>query len=179
MSDEKSTRVRSYQRVVAGVIATKHRGSQRTWSLSARIGFYTGPREINGCRLWTGAKDDDGYALLKIKGRNQRVARALLGLKNGDPRTAMHSCDTPPCVEPSHVSRGTLAKNNADRAQKKRSRPAFGERSGAAKATANQVVEARALRAEGASLRSLASRLGLAYSTVRSMVTGKTWRSVK
>lgn len=105
---------RSVGRPMSPKSPTKCRG----WPVSARIGYYTGPREPNGCRLWLGTAGR--RPTLYVGGRHVIVARLILGLASGDPRVAMHSCDSPRCVEPSHLSIGTDFDNMRDCVAKKR-----------------------------------------------------------
>lgn len=84
----------------------------RGWPTGARIGYYTGPREPNGCRLWLGTRGR--YPTIHLNGYHVVVTRLILGLERGDPRVAMHLCDTPACVEPSHLRIGTTFDNMRD-----------------------------------------------------------------
>lgn len=82
--------------------------------LKVRIGWYTGPRTPTGCREWAGPSDRDGYGRLKHGDVSYRATRLILGLKRDDPRVAMHVCDNPRCVEPSHLRIGTVQDNTID-----------------------------------------------------------------
>jgi hypothetical protein len=72
----------------------------------------------DGCWLFTGYKNPDGYGRLRHKGRltmATRVALELVGRpRPSDRHFALHSCDNPPCCNPSHLRWGTKAENAAD-----------------------------------------------------------------
>ena len=78
-----------------------------------------------GCRLWTGAIDLHGYGLFYLDGKLMGAHRAAFILDNGQPippdRLVRHNCDTPNCIEPSHLRLGTQAENKQDRADRGRS----------------------------------------------------------
>lgn len=76
----------------------------------------------SGCWEWQKSKTRFGYGKFKMK-PEQLAHRVSFLLHNGElprDRVVMHSCDNPPCVNPEHLSLGTLADNNKDRADKKR-----------------------------------------------------------
>lgn len=85
----------------------------------------------------------------------------------------LHRCDNPGCVRPDHLLLGTIADNNADKANKGRSR------SGKQKLTEGQV---RAIRdryaAGGASHASLALEHGVSKAAVSALLAGRSWRNV-
>lgn len=145
----------------------------RGMSLSARVGFHTGPRTPTGCREWLGARDDESYAVVKGGGLSFRVSRFLVGLPKGDARVAMHSCDNPSCVEPSHIGIGTHLDNMRDKLLKGRAQR--GEAHGMSKLTSAQVVRLRARHAEGATFTALAMEMGVNRSTVARAVAGRSW----
>ena len=70
-----------------------------------------------GCHMWLGGGAGDGYGLFK-KVRTNRIAAYLNTGVFG--AVAMHSCDTPMCVNPKHVSWGTHKDNSEDRTRKGR-----------------------------------------------------------
>lgn len=82
------------------------------------------PRTIagaNGCVLWTGKPDKQGYGWISTGGRNGRdvpVHRAAYELFHGviipPELVARHSCDNPPCVNPYHIEPGTKQDNMDD-----------------------------------------------------------------
>lgn len=84
--------------------------------------------------------------------------------------TVLHRCDNPPCCNPAHLFLGTNTDNNADRDAK--GRQAKGERQGAAKLTAQDVV---LIRASDETFVVLAERFGVSAITVAQASRGATW----
>lgn len=148
----------------------------RGWSESAKIGWYTGPRNEGGCRDWLGAFDLKGYATLWSNGSSKRVSRLILGLPKGDPLFALHSCDRPSCVEPSHLRPGTPKENSRDAVL--RGRQVRGELTGNSRLTAAEVALALGLVRSGGSCRSVAMALAVSSSAIEAVVRGETWLHV-
>ena len=77
-------------------------------------------RSADGCWLWTGHKTEHGYGVIRVggrAGRNYLVHRFLDEIRNGAIPTGiciLHSCDTPACVRPDHLFRGTQLENVRD-----------------------------------------------------------------
>jgi len=98
----------------------------------------------NGCWLWTAYRMKNGYGLFRTPERHVLAHRASYRLFCGtlDERDVMHACDTPACVNPTHLSLGTRKENMQDAKNKKRMR--FGETHGRAKLTNAQVAWVKA-----------------------------------
>lgn len=70
----------------------------------------------NGCWLWRGQINQDGYGLFQRGGNRffaHRVAYALLFGELNE-MCGCHKCDTPLCVRPNHIFPGTLLDNVED-----------------------------------------------------------------
>lgn len=153
-------------------------GAVGAWPVAARIGWSTGPREEDGCRVWLGCFGEDGYPIIKVDGKERRVTRIIVGLDSGDPRVAMHSCDTPACVEPTHLRAATAAENDADRATKGRAARFPGEAHPGAKLTAEQARSIRARAEAGEPVVDLVGEFGVSRSQVYRIVSGDRWASL-
>jgi hypothetical protein len=81
-------------------------------------------RTPSGCWEFQGARNGRlKYGNLSFRGRYQPAHRVAYELTNGaipEGLVVMHSCDNPPCINPEHLSLGTIADNNADRDRKGR-----------------------------------------------------------
>lgn len=140
-----------------------------------------GEPDANGCRFWLGtiwSSAHVGYGCIKYgRGSSLGAHRVMYALTHRWlPPVVMHSCDRRDCVEPSHLLPGTHALNAADRVAK--GRDAHGARNGAAKLTAEKVLNARERRAAGESAESIAREFGVSARTIRDAVRGTYWRSV-
>ncbi len=89
--------------------------------------FWAKVRKGEGCWLWVGAKQHNGYGYLHSGGHSirkpLRAHRVSWELHNGpipDGLRVLHSCDTPCCVNPAHLFLGTQSDNMKDCAAKGR-----------------------------------------------------------
>lgn len=88
--------------------------------IAARIAAYSSEPRGTGCVIWLGpVAKADGYPVLKVAGKNRKVARLILGLD--DPKLfACHTCDQPLCVAREHLFVGTPRDNFDDMTRKGR-----------------------------------------------------------
>lgn len=71
----------------------------------------------DGCWLWTGAKNRQGYGYFWFRGKNLRAHRFLFAAQKGPivgDDILLHSCHTPQCVNTAHLRIGTWSENLLD-----------------------------------------------------------------
>lgn len=145
-------------------------------TLRERLEAKLAPPDENGCRIFTGALQSEGYGnIVDENGRNllaHRVSLALTGVVV-EGKIVRHSCDNPPCCEPSHLKAGTQAQNLAEMSA--RGRSARGVRNARAKVTEEVVSEIRARRSRGEKQSAIARDTGLSQAAVSLIVSGKRW----
>jgi len=75
-----------------------------------------------GCHIWMGEVDKNGYGKTRSNGKRVMAHRESYKHFVGqivDGNVIMHSCDTPSCVNPNHLSQGTHQDNSDDMVAKK------------------------------------------------------------
>lgn len=88
-------------------------------------------KQACGCWFWTASKDSNGYGLFTMDGKHITAHRCSHILFKGPiphGKVLLHSCDTPHCVNPDHLTPGTLSDNMVDREKKGRANHYFGNR---------------------------------------------------
>lgn len=99
--------------------------------------------EPNECWPWLDHKNDKGYGEVTIgKMTNLLAHRVSYKLSKGEPGDLLvtHSCDNPPCNNPSHLFTGTNQQNMDEKTQRGRALRKY---------TEEQVAEIKRLYAEG------------------------------
>lgn len=152
--------------------------AHRLWSKVVR-------GEGDGCWLWKGAVDDNGYGVLSVgAGELDRAHRVAWRLTNGeipDGEFVCHDCpggDNPGCCRPSHLYLGTQFDNMQDAAAKGRIRlPGLhGERHPQARLTEASVADIRArYTGKRREQSKLAREFGVTQATIHRVVKNKGW----
>ncbi len=105
-----------------------------------------------GCLIYRPKAKHDGYRTVYFKGLDlgAHVVSFILANKRR-PRSGMivcHSCDWPPCVEPTHLFEGTYQQNMDDMKSKKRQNKIAGDKHWTRRQSEKVLRGARALRAK-------------------------------
>ncbi len=92
--------------------------------------FWARVKKTPNCWLWTGAKNSKGYGDIMVDKKHIKAHRYSYILHKGNipiNKCVCHSCDTPLCVNPSHLWVGSNAENVRDRVIKGREADRSGE----------------------------------------------------
>lgn len=158
--------------------------------LGSRFWSKVDKRGPDECWLWTARHTTTGYGQFTVRrGVTRKAHRMAWELHHGEPPPAdmhvCHTCDTPLCVNPRHLWLGTDAENMADMRAKGRMRgwpttraAQRGENHPSVRLTEPQVIEMRALRAQGHKLNDLADRYSVNFTTVSAICRRRIWRHV-
>lgn len=133
-------------------------------------------REENGCRLCTGYLNSSGYGELRSGGKRWIASRLSYHGKHGpipDEMCVLHHCDTPSCIQPSHLFLGTRADNAHDCIRK--GRKPIGDKCVISKLTEKQAAK---IKADPRVLRVIAKDYGVTESAIRHVKTGRSWKAV-
>ncbi len=127
-------------------------------------------RSLNGGgypRIW------DGY---RVRVAHRVSYEVFIGaIPNG--LYVLHKCDNKRCVNPKHLFTGTQSDNMKD--SSKKGRISYGDSHHTSKLNAIKVRQIRGGRAFGFSNYSLAKHHGVHESTIRDVISGRTWKWVK
>lgn len=133
----------------------------------------------NPCWEWKGSFDKDGYAILGVKNKKyRRAARVSWFLSYGKMPDGFicHTCENKFCTNPLHLFVGDAKQNSRDLVEKRLQ--LYGEKNGSSKLTKENILNIRKLAINGTSSKELAIVYNVAFSTIRRILTNKTWKHV-
>jgi hypothetical protein len=123
--------------------------------------FWCKAWKTESCWIWKGSLAFNGHhhqGLFKFRRKMQKATRVAFYLARGFwPKMALHTCDNPLCVNPSHLYDGDHSRNMKDRAERGRT---FNKWSWIAE-------RARDLRAYGCTQMQIAEWFGCPRTVVR------------
>lgn len=138
--------------------------------------------KTTSCWIWLGKRSREGYGIMDIGRKHQRVHRISYLLAYGEFDQALfvcHHCDNPVCVRPDHLFLGDHEANMKDRDAKGRHTPPRGEQQGNSVLTDAQVREIRRLRLLGYRFSDLVPLFPVSYRTIRNVCKNEAWKHVR
>lgn len=162
-----------------------HPNKTRRTHLNLQDIFARSKRDEDGCIIWQGAINSDGYGSLTIDQKGYKAHRWVAGLvygKRDSSHVVMHSCDKPACVNPDHLSYGTQQDNIADMRAKGRGYVPvnIGDSHSQAILDSKKVREIRHLLATtNLKQREIANIFGVVQVTISDIKTGRRWGHLK
>jgi len=132
----------------------------------------------DGCWGWRGAKDIKGYAIMYYQKKTCFAHRVSLLLHNRvkyfiSGNVIRHSCKNKSCVNPDHLSEGTLSENAKDKVRD--GTDLSGDKCHFAKLNWTLVSEIRKKSEEGMKHCNLSKEYNVSASCISSIVNNKTW----
>ncbi len=128
------------------------------------------------CQLFTGCLNSDGYGVVKVGGKTKLAHRVAFEKAHGEipvGLVVMHSCDTPACINPEHLSAGTQQQNVTDMIEKGRKAILKGSSHGKARLSDEQVKEIFLSKLSDSAL---AKQLNINRSVPWKIRKGQLWR---
>lgn len=149
--------------------------------------FMSRVEKTDGCWLWMGTQNGDGYGRFILGGQRVVAHRAMWIMVHGplsQNLNVCHHCDNRQCVNPDHLFAGTQSENMLDCVAKGR-HPSYrgqpglsGERHPGARLTEALVDQIRNKAASGVTERVLAEEYGISAGHVYRIVARKQWTHV-
>lgn len=137
------------------------------------------PEPNSGCWLWCYRNTRAGYGRMPTNGYAHRACyESVHGAGSAKGLEVRHLCDTPCCVNPSHLLLGTHTDNMRDMVDRYRGNHFTGEGAAHAKLTNSAVLDARKRVSCGELCSSIAAEYGVSHDTIRAATTGKTWKHI-
>ena len=160
--------------------------SQKCWKknhdgpIEARFWSKVDKRGPFECWPWLASTLRHGHGDFSVNGKRVLAHRFSWSLVNGPIPVGekihdcciLHSCDNPPCVNPSHLRLGNQADNVRDRDTRNRFRKMIGEENGASKLTVAHASEILFSPERGVDL---ARRFSVSPATVSAIRQRRNW----
>lgn len=156
-------------------------------NLIDRLWRFIEPEPNSGCWLWAGGFDNRGrpfkpYGRIWVEGKTLNAHRVSWELINGqipDGMIICHKCDTPLCVNPSHLFLGTAKENTQDMISKGRDYSTRASRRGESsnfnKLSSEQVL---AIYKDTRTQSAIAKDYGITQSAVSRIKLKKVWAHI-
>ncbi len=157
--------------------APEFQQEKRTYKVSWAERFWKKVDRTPTCWLWTACRKDGKYGFFCVSQERREYSHRLSwelsfgAIPKG--MSVLHKCDNVVCVRPDHLFLGTLADNNAD--MKAKGRHAYGERSGRARLTTEDV---KLIRVSNGSDAVIASEFGVSQSAISLIRNRLRWAHV-
>ena len=139
--------------------------------------FWEQVEKTKDCWFWKGKVDRCGYGIYLINNFCHKSHRYCYEITNNlkiGKQIAMHTCDTPKCVNPDHIKLGTHVDNQKDKFNK--NRQAKGEKIATSKLTQKDVFDARnTYKNEKVTYKQLAAKYGVCKDTMQKAIRGINW----
>lgn len=162
----------------------KERRVQQFCSIACQFWSKVAKAGDDDCWIWQGTINSDGYGCFFHNYKTLLAHRISYELHNAqlNDLLALHRCDNPPCVNPSHLFAGTQADNVHDRVTKGRSRyvsnAVRGSESRFAKLTEAGVQDIRSRHDQGERQADLAREYGVTRGGIWRIVARKCWKHI-
>ncbi len=142
-------------------------------------------KQQNGCMNFLGCTDHHGYGSCRFKGVKWKSHRLAYTLAKGEiPKglSILHACDNRLCINPDHLSPGTVAENNAECRERGRFNGGLLTHREICYSRrilkSEQVIAIRRSRALGVNRKKLANEFCVSLDTIDRVVKGKTYQNI-
>ena len=138
---------------------------------------YHSKEQPNGCVLFTGHRNHDGYGRIRLNSKLVFVHREVYKEHHGEIPANMcvcHTCDTPNCINPNHLFLGTHADNMRDRAKKGRYE-LEGTKNPSAKLIESDILSIRALLDSGFPYKHIAATYKVSVGLLEQIKSRRAW----